>query len=115
RDDGETALKYYRARYYHPGLQRFISEDPLRFVGGDPNFYAYVRNNPLAFVDPTGLCADPGGAAFATASTDSSLTGKSSVSSVTIVDPWPPEIIPLECGYPCPMGISVVHWATPSR
>jgi RHS repeat-associated protein len=62
REDDGTGVNYYRARYYHPGLQRFISEDPLRFVGGDPNFYAYVRNNPIAFVDPTGLCADPGGA-----------------------------------------------------
>jgi RHS repeat-associated protein len=44
-----------RARYYHPGLQRFISEDPIGFLGGDPNFYAYVANNPLGFVDPLGL------------------------------------------------------------
>jgi YD repeat-containing protein len=26
REDDGTGLKYYRARYYHPGLQRFISE-----------------------------------------------------------------------------------------
>jgi hypothetical protein len=26
---------YYRARYYHPDLQRFISEDPLEFDAGD--------------------------------------------------------------------------------
>jgi hypothetical protein len=30
-------LRYYRARYYHPGLQRFVSEDPIGFAGGDPN------------------------------------------------------------------------------
>jgi RHS repeat-associated protein len=27
REDDGTGLNYYRARYYHPGLQRFISED----------------------------------------------------------------------------------------
>src|SRR4030095_3316370 len=48
-------LPYYRARYYHPGLQRFISEDPLGFEGGDPNLYAYVANNPVRYVDPLGL------------------------------------------------------------
>ena len=36
----------YRARYYNPTLQRFISEDPLAFDSGDVNFYAYVRNDP---------------------------------------------------------------------
>jgi len=28
-NDGLAGLYYYRARYYHPGLQHFISEDPL--------------------------------------------------------------------------------------
>jgi RHS repeat-associated protein len=54
RDDDAAGLKYYRARFYHPRLQRFISEDPVGFSGGDPNFYAYVGNNPLSFRDPTG-------------------------------------------------------------
>jgi RHS repeat-associated protein len=38
--DPETNLYYYRARYYDPKVGRFISEDPLRFVGG-VNFHAY--------------------------------------------------------------------------
>ncbi|MCI0417646.1 MAG: RHS repeat-associated core domain-containing protein, partial [Acidobacteria bacterium] len=29
RENDGTGLYYYRARYYHPTLQRFISEDPL--------------------------------------------------------------------------------------
>ena len=29
RENDGTGLYYYRARYYHPGLQRFISEDQL--------------------------------------------------------------------------------------
>ena len=48
---------YYRARYYHPGLQRFISEDPIEFAAGDTNLYIYVGNDPVGFVDPLGpLC-----------------------------------------------------------
>jgi uncharacterized protein RhaS with RHS repeats len=34
---------------------RFISEDPLGFGGGDVNLSAYVRNNPVNRIDPTGL------------------------------------------------------------
>jgi hypothetical protein len=45
---------YYRARYYNPALQRFISEDPLGFAGGI-NLYGYAYNNPLSFRDPLGL------------------------------------------------------------
>src|SRR5439155_20562762 len=53
--DEPLYLYYYRARYYHTDLQRFISEDPIGFRGGDANLYAYVRNNPIALIDPTGL------------------------------------------------------------
>jgi len=53
--DAETGLYYYRARYYSPDMRRFISEDPLRFAAGDVNFYAYVWNNPVNFIDPMGL------------------------------------------------------------
>ena len=57
REDGGTGLYYYRARYYHPGLGRFISEDPVGYAGGDINLYAYVFNNPGNLSDPDGECA----------------------------------------------------------
>ncbi len=50
-------LYYYRARYYDPTTQRFLSEDPIGFGIGDFNFYRYVGNNPVNFRDPTGLWA----------------------------------------------------------
>ncbi|MBI5043378.1 MAG: hypothetical protein HZC10_06035 [Nitrospirae bacterium] len=56
RENDGTGLYYYRARYYSPELQRFISEDPARFSGGI-NFYAYVENNPSNYIDPHGLLA----------------------------------------------------------
>jgi RHS repeat-associated protein len=58
--DGETGLDYFGARYYASTQGRFTSVDPItvtpdRFY--DPqqfNLYAYTRNNPLRFIDPTG-------------------------------------------------------------
>ncbi len=65
--DSETGLYYYRARYYDPSSGRFLSEDPLRFGGGSPNFFSYVTNNPVNKFDPSGLVViggnfPPGGA-----------------------------------------------------
>lgn len=45
---------YYRTRYYHPRLQRFISEDPIGFRGGDANLHSYVFNNPTRSTDWSG-------------------------------------------------------------
>ena len=55
RESDVAGLKSYRARYYHPGLARFISEDPIGLQAGETNFYAYVGSNPLRFIDPLGL------------------------------------------------------------
>lgn len=63
RENDDTGLYYYRARYYHPVLARFIGEDPIGMLGGDVNIHAYAANNlyayvgnaPLDFIDPFGL------------------------------------------------------------
>jgi RHS repeat-associated protein len=66
REDDGTGLFYYRARYYHPRSQRFVSEDPLyrlarlgctSWAAGSQRFnlYSYVENDPLGFTDPLGL------------------------------------------------------------
>jgi RHS repeat-associated protein len=52
-----NGLYYMRARYYDPGVGRFISEDPLGFGGGDVNLFAYVQNDPVNHIDPMGLDA----------------------------------------------------------
>ena len=57
RENDETGLFYYRARYYSPQLQRFITSDPIGLKGG-LNTYTYVRNNPLRWKDPRGLFDD---------------------------------------------------------
>ncbi|KDA53244.1 hypothetical protein EG19_06580 [Thermoanaerobaculum aquaticum] len=56
--DSQTSLDYMHARYYAPFGGRFLSVDPGRdFDPSHPqswNLYAYVRNNPVSAVDPTG-------------------------------------------------------------
>ncbi len=47
-------LYYYRARYYDPAAERFVSEDPIGFAGRDFNLYRYVGNSPVMFLDPLG-------------------------------------------------------------
>src|SRR5207247_5057906 len=59
RENDGSGLYYYRARFYHPGLQRFISEDPSGFAAGDPNLYAYTFNAPTTYRDPSGRFAVP--------------------------------------------------------
>ena len=50
--DADSNLYYYGARYYDPYIGRFTQRDP---IGDGVNWYAYVANNPLRFIDPTGL------------------------------------------------------------
>jgi RHS repeat-associated protein len=60
RENDGTGLYYYRARYYSPELQRFISKDPIGLLGGI-NLYSYVANNPINWIDPSGLVGIYGG------------------------------------------------------
>jgi RHS repeat-associated protein len=57
--DADAGMYYYRARYYDPGIGRFISEDVHPGVQKSPltvfNKYAYVMNNPLNHRDPSGM------------------------------------------------------------
>jgi RHS repeat-associated protein len=59
--DTESGLDYFGARYYGSTMGWFMSPDPSGLYFADPanpqslNLYAYVQNNPLVHVDPTGL------------------------------------------------------------
>jgi RHS repeat-associated protein len=77
RENDRTGLYYYRARYYHPDIQRFITDDPLNianiqvnasdetraflahtFIANNADVngsHVYVSNNPINFSDPSGL------------------------------------------------------------
>ena len=53
-EDTETGLYYNRQRYYDPEQGQYLSPDPAGNPDG-ANGYAYVRNNPLKYIDPEGL------------------------------------------------------------
>jgi RHS repeat-associated protein len=51
KEEDESSLYYFGARYYDDNLGRFVSVDP---VASEPA-YQYVSNNPMNYVDPTGM------------------------------------------------------------
>jgi RHS repeat-associated protein len=55
--DRQTDFYYFEARYYNPEFKHFSQADSVALNIYDPqdlNRYAYVRNNPIAYIDPTG-------------------------------------------------------------
>ena len=57
--DKDIGQYYLRARFYDVGLGHFTVRDPIRTQGGI-NMYAYVKGNPINYIDPSGLLtADP--------------------------------------------------------
>ncbi|MBQ7590641.1 MAG: RHS repeat-associated core domain-containing protein [Verrucomicrobia bacterium] len=52
--DYDTALYYFRNRWYEPETGRWLSPDPIGISGG-LNLYAFCGNDPVNFVDPMGL------------------------------------------------------------
>lgn len=53
----EMTAYFYRARYYSPTFERFVSQDPIGFAGGDTNLYSYIGDNPVSFRDEKGSSA----------------------------------------------------------
>jgi RHS repeat-associated protein len=59
--DSESGNDYFGARYYGSAMGRFMWPDPSGLLAAKPaspqswNLYAYATNNPLIYIDPTGL------------------------------------------------------------
>ncbi|MFC2143604.1 RHS repeat-associated core domain-containing protein [Candidatus Aenigmatarchaeota archaeon] len=68
----DASLYYYSARYYDPGTARFISVDPLASVSSSP--YSYAANNPIRYIDPTGMKEKPIAALFYSSESPEFLT-----------------------------------------
>ncbi len=98
--DSETGMDFFPKRYYASAVGRFTSPDPMN-LGADPtdpqswNAYAYVRNNPLALVDPMGLCHM---GADNVAYDDE--PGDCGGGSVTVVAQAPPDVMPIFVSLP---------------
>jgi len=62
RKTEDTGLTFMRARWYAPGVGRFVSPDSVVPDAAEPqiwNRYSYVLNNPLKYSDPSGHCPKP--------------------------------------------------------
>jgi RHS repeat-associated protein len=65
REKGPYGMWYYRARVYDPNVGRFISEDAIQqtkqiaALFDAVQLYGYANNDPITFVDPSGLSAAP--------------------------------------------------------
>ena len=59
--DEDTGLYYLNARYYDPQWRRFISPDDTAYLDIESvnglNLYAYCRNDPINYSDPSGCLA----------------------------------------------------------
>jgi RHS repeat-associated protein len=53
--DQDTKLCRFGARDYDASTGRWLSKDPILFGGGDTNLYGYVMQDPINFIDPSGL------------------------------------------------------------
>lgn len=60
--DRDTKLVRHGARDYDAETGRWTAKDPIRFDGNDTNLYGYVHNDPINYIDISGLegCG-PGG------------------------------------------------------
>ena len=54
----ETGLYDYGARYFDPAIARFINIDPASDNYQSWTPYHYVMNNPIIFIDPTGMLTE---------------------------------------------------------
>jgi len=57
REMAGLGIYHYQARFYSPKIGRFLSADTIVPSYANPqhlNRFAYVRNNPLRYIDPTG-------------------------------------------------------------
>jgi RHS repeat-associated protein len=56
--DADTRLTRFGARDYDAETGRWTAKDPIGFLGGQANIYAYVGNDPVNHADPSGLGVD---------------------------------------------------------
>jgi RHS repeat-associated protein len=64
RYDSEIKMYYLNSRFYNPKAGRFLNADGLFGQTGDilsTNMYAYCANNPVMYLDPSGLLTEETG------------------------------------------------------
>lgn len=54
-NENYTKLVKFGARFYDAETGRWTSKDPILFKGGNTNLFGYVSNDPVNWIDPSGL------------------------------------------------------------
>jgi RHS repeat-associated protein len=114
--DSESGVDYSDARHYTSIMGRFLQPDPAGLLAADPsnpqswNRYAYALNNPLSFIDPSGmlLCdygpSDYGGEDFEDADDDNDCTDHGGTpatdqTTITVSADNPDDVVTTENGH----------------
>ena len=53
--DTDTKLTHFGYREYDAYTGKWTAKDPILFRGSSSNLYGYVLNDPVDFIDPSGL------------------------------------------------------------
>ena len=56
---GGAGLLDYGARFYHPDLGRWLTQDPMANLFTNIGPYAFCGNSPICYIDPDGLAWKP--------------------------------------------------------
>ena len=70
-----SGLYQMKARYYSADVKRFVTVDPIGLMGG-VNSYGYCANNPIMFIDPSGLCGVIDGSKYVRAYHDAIMSDR---------------------------------------
>jgi RHS repeat-associated protein len=54
--DQQTGLTRFGVRDYDAQIGRWTAKDPIGFYGRSLNLYGYLSDDPVNFIDPSGLC-----------------------------------------------------------
>jgi RHS repeat-associated protein len=89
--DAATEMYNYGYRDYAPEVARFTTEDPIR---DGANWFAYVNNDPVNWIDPWGLTAsDNGGVRIVNNKKITVFVDEQSYDIVTYNESFPPKTI----------------------
>jgi RHS repeat-associated protein len=119
--DGETGLDHAQFRQYSSQFGRWASPDPAGLAAVDPsnpqswNRYAYALNNPLKYIDPTGLYCLWDDGTFDDAPADGGIDqgGCGSAGGTWIDEPSAPNTVDVVTADPLPpVGTGVAQFAS---
>jgi RHS repeat-associated protein len=60
-EDRDVGFVRFGARDFDPVVGRWTAKDGIGFAAGDTNLYAYVWNDPINYIDPSGYCPEEDG------------------------------------------------------